>query len=98
MTLGQRIKSLRKQENITQERLAELLSVSPQAVSRWETDVAMPDISLLPALANLFRVSTDYILGMEDYQKNTVYRRSVVPLYSGGQEVLEEFALRKQLF
>lgn len=55
---------------MTQENLAELLSISPQAVSRWETDVAMPDISLLPPLANLFNVTTDFLLGMETYQKD----------------------------
>ena len=45
MTFGQKIKSLRREANMTQENLAELLSISPQAISRWETDVAMPDIS-----------------------------------------------------
>jgi len=43
MTFGQTIKSLRREANMTQENLTELLSISPQAVSRWETDVAMPD-------------------------------------------------------
>lgn len=55
---------------MTQENLAELLSISPQAVSRWETDAAMPDISLLPPLANLFGVTTDHLLGMDTYQKD----------------------------
>ena len=70
MTFGKTIKSLRREANMTQENLAELLSISPQAVSRWETDVAMPDISLLPPLANLFHVTTDHLLGMETYQKD----------------------------
>ena len=70
MTFGQTIKTLRREANMTQENLAELLSISPQAISRWETDVAMPDISLLPPLANLFNVTTDYLLGMETYQKD----------------------------
>ena len=70
MTFGQTIKSLRREANMTQENLAELLSISPQAVSRWETDVAMPDISLLPPLANLFGVTTDHLLGMDTYQKD----------------------------
>ncbi len=70
MTFGQTIKSLRREANMTQESLAELLSISPQAISRWETDVAMPDISLLPPLANLFNVTTDHLLGMETYQKD----------------------------
>lgn len=55
---------------MTQEHLAELLAISPQAISRWETDSAMPDISLLPPLANLFNVTTDYLLGMDTYQKD----------------------------
>ena len=70
MSFGQTIKKLRRNADMTQEQLAELLSISPQAVSRWETDVAMPDISLLPPLANLFDVTTDFLLGMDTYQKD----------------------------
>lgn len=70
MSFGQRIKALRREANMTQEQLAELLSISPQAVSRWETDMAMPDISLLPPLANLFSVTTDHLLGMDTYQRD----------------------------
>lgn len=70
MTFGQIIKKLRHDAEMTQEQLAELVSISPQAVSRWETDAAMPDISLLPPLANLFHVTTDYLLGMDTYQKD----------------------------
>ncbi len=68
MTFGQTMKKLRKDAGMTQEKLAELLSISQQAVSRWETEVAMPDISLLPPLATLFNVTTDYLLGMDTYQ------------------------------
>ncbi|MBR5523640.1 MAG: helix-turn-helix transcriptional regulator [Clostridia bacterium] len=70
MTFGKIIKDLRQNNNLTQEKLAELLNISPQAVSRWETGAAMPDISLLPPLSNLFSVTTDYLLGMETYQKD----------------------------
>ena len=70
MDFGRRIKKLRLDAGMTQERLAELLSISPQAVSRWETDCAMPDISLLPPLANLFSTTTDFLLGMETYEKD----------------------------
>ena len=70
MTFGHIIKNLRTKNNMTQERLAELLNISPQAVSRWETGAAMPDISLLPPLANLFGVTTDYLLSMDTYQKD----------------------------
>lgn len=70
MSFGKTIKKLRHDADMTQEKLAELLSISPQAVSRWETDIAMPDISLLPPLANLFGVTTDYLLGMDKYQSD----------------------------
>lgn len=70
MTFGKTIKDLRIKNNMTQEKLAELLNISPQAVSRWETNCAMPDISLLPPLANLFNVTTDYLLGMDTYKKD----------------------------
>ncbi len=70
MTFGETIKDLRRNANMTQEKLAEILEVSPQAVSRWETDLSRPDISMLPPLANLFSVTVDHLLGMEDYQKN----------------------------
>ena len=40
MTFGQTIKSLRREANMTQENLAELLSISPQAISRWETEIS----------------------------------------------------------
>ena len=65
MTFGQIIKKLRREADMTQEMLAELLSVSAQAVSRWENDSAMPDIALLVPLANLFHVTTDYLLGVD---------------------------------
>lgn len=70
MTFGVIIKELRQKNNMTQEKLAELLNISPQAVSRWETGAAMPDISLIPPLANLFGVTTDFLLGMDTYQKD----------------------------
>ncbi len=69
MTFGQIIKDLRHKSNMTQEQLAEILSISGQAVSRWENDNAMPDISILPAIANLFDVSCDYLLGVDISRK-----------------------------
>ena len=65
MSFGETIRTLRKKTDYTQETLAELLGISPQAVSRWECDTAMPDLSLLPRLAYLFGVSTDTLLGVE---------------------------------
>lgn len=60
---GNIIKDLRKQRNLTQEEIAEILSISCQAISKWETNTSYPDISLLPIIADYFGVSIDYLLG-----------------------------------
>lgn len=64
MAFGKIIKKLRRSREMTQEELAELLSVSPQAVSRWENDVAMPDISMIPIICNIFEITSDELLGI----------------------------------
>ncbi|MDU4868108.1 helix-turn-helix domain-containing protein [Lancefieldella parvula] len=61
-TLGRRIARLRLAKTATQERLANELNVSPQAVSKWENDINYPDISLLPDLARFLGVSVDELL------------------------------------
>lgn len=61
-TLGRRIARLRLAKAATQERLAREVSVSPQAVSKWENDINYPDISLLPQLAQFLGVSIDELL------------------------------------
>ena len=62
MPFGKIIKKLRLGANMTQEQLAEMLAISPQAISRWENGAAMPDISLLPMLSNIFGVTSDELL------------------------------------
>lgn len=57
--MGEKIKALRKQKNISQEVLAQVLGVSFQAVSKWETGTCMPDVTMIPAIAGFFEVSTD---------------------------------------
>ncbi len=57
--IGQKIKSLRKQKNISQEVFANYLGVSFQAVSKWENGNTMPDVTIIPAIASFFGVSTD---------------------------------------
>ncbi len=65
MSVGTTIKKLRRDRNITQEQLAELLGVSTNAVSQWECDKTAPDISHLPVLANIFEVSADVLLEID---------------------------------
>ncbi|MBQ5666935.1 MAG: helix-turn-helix transcriptional regulator [Oscillospiraceae bacterium] len=61
-TLGKRISENRKAKNIKQEELAEILLVSPQAVSKWENNISCPDISLLPKLSEILGISVDELL------------------------------------
>ena len=61
-TIGKRIAEARKAKNINQNELAEILCVSPQAVSKWENDISCPDISLLPGLAKTLGISVDELL------------------------------------
>jgi len=70
MSIGTNIKKLRRERDITQEQLAELLHLTPSAISQWETDRVLPDISYLPTLANIFRVSADVILGIDVESKD----------------------------
>ena len=68
MTIGQTIKLYRKEKNLTQSELAELIGVSTQAISKWETDSGMPDISQLIPLARVLEISTDNLLGYTDLE------------------------------
>ena len=65
MKIGETIKRLRKQKDMTQEQLAAYLNISPQAVSRWEINSTMPDITFIPVLANIFNVTSDILLGID---------------------------------
>jgi transcriptional regulator with XRE-family HTH domain len=62
MSLGKKIQELRKQNNLSQEQLAEKLLVSRQAVSKWELDQSVPDTDKVILLSDLFEISTDYLL------------------------------------
>ena len=59
MTLGERIQQLRKTEGLSQEQLADVLDVSRQAVSKWETDQSAPEIEKILAMSKHFGISTD---------------------------------------
>ena len=65
----EKFKSLRKVRNLTQDQIADIFHVSPQAVSRWETGITYPDIELLPSLADFFNVTVDDLLGIDIKKK-----------------------------
>ena len=75
-TLGKRITQNRRRLNMTQDKLAEQLGVTAQAVSKWENDLSCPDITMLPKLADIFDISTDALLGIPP--KNQVFEAEII--------------------
>ena len=69
MELGKKIRQLRFKAQLTQEQLADKLGIGPQSVSKWENAVAMPDITTLPLLAEIFGVSIDELFDLNDEQR-----------------------------
>ena len=69
MNIAKNIADLRKKKGITQEQLALELNISPQAVSKWETNTSLPDTQMLPLIAEYFEVSIDYLY----YGKEIIY-------------------------
>lgn len=63
--LSENIKKCRTLKNLTQEDVAEYLNITPQSVSKWERGDCYPDITFLPALANIFETSIDMLIGMD---------------------------------
>lgn len=72
MTIGEKIYTLRTKCGMTQEQLAEKIGVSRQAISKWESDVSVPEINKLKALANLFQVTLDEMMGEKPLGENVV--------------------------
>ncbi len=74
-----RISELRKKNNMTQQELGDYLSVSYQTVSKWETGVVLPDVTMLPGLSRCFGVSVDALLGLvplpQDYRPSDSGRK-----------------------
>lgn len=66
MTIGERIYELRRQRYVSQEELADIMQVSRQSVSKWETDQSYPELDKIAKLAKYFDVSTDYLITGEE--------------------------------
>lgn len=63
--LSENLKKYRLMKNLTQEDIADYLGITAQSVSKWERDECYPDITFLPALANIFETSVDLLIGMD---------------------------------
>lgn len=81
MTIGNNIKRLRQNKGVSQEQLGDVLGISGQAVSKWENESALPDILILPNLAEYFGISIDELMG---YKLNALtYKEKFVKLMLG---------------
>lgn len=91
--VGKKIAKLRKNNNMTQFEFADRLGISFQAVSNWERGNSMPDISKLPEIAELFRVSIDEILGKNNSFLNEVTKGEKVKLTDFSENDIKETAV-----
>ncbi len=97
--IGERIREFRKAAGISQEKLAEQLGVSSQAVSKWETCAAMPDLTMLVPLSNLLGVTTDRLLGTDEIRQRELNDQwfSLMREYGEGSEECIEHERRALL-
>ena len=82
-----RLKHLREEKHISQQKLAIDLNVSQASISKYEKGLAEPDITMLCSLADYFRVSVDYLVGKEKFQENILE----FPLDDREQTLLRNF-------
>ncbi len=71
MTFGEKLQSLRKSKGMSQEQLAEQITVSRQAISKWELGESNPDLDNIIQISNIFNVTTDYLLKDEQQESST---------------------------
>lgn len=98
MTIGEKIKYLRKKQGITQEKLAGYLNIAAQSVSKWENNIALPDISMVVPLAHFFGITTDELFDLESKNKESVlrdYEEKAAKLQNRGR-VREELELWRE--
>jgi transcriptional regulator with XRE-family HTH domain len=80
-SIGKNIRKLRKERNLTQEELAELLNITSQAISKWENETGMPDISQIIPLASVFGVSTDLLFGISSTNEQNDVEKIIEDLH-----------------
>lgn len=86
-TFGKKLHSLMKDNKITQQELAEKLNVRRGSVSNWVTDRRMPDSDTIVDLANIFNVTTDYLLGNDKNIKDSTNSKDLI--FDNAQDALK---------
>lgn len=92
--LPENLKKYRILKHLTQEEVAEYLHITPQSVSKWERGESYPDITLLPALANIFETSIDLLMGMDTIRaeetRYNIHRKAIAYQRSGDYDSAEK--------
>ena len=96
MTLGQKLKEIRKKFGLSQEQLAEIINVSRQAITKWETDAGLPDTENLKELSRIFEISINYLLDNNNelpllVMKKKLDKDNYKNKISSYEEVLKEY-------
>ena len=81
MRLSDYIKDYRKNNNLSQTDLANLLYVSKQAISKWENDKALPDVTMYPTLSKLLKVSVDELMGLKQNKQKINKKKLIFILF-----------------
>ena len=92
--LPENLKKYRVLKDLTQEDVAEYLGITPQSVSKWECGESYPDITFLPALANIFETSVDLLIGMDTIRaeetRYNIHKKAVEYQRSGDYDLAEK--------
>ena len=98
MTLGEKIREARRRCGLSQEQLAEKMSVSRSAIAKWETDKGLPDVGNLKILARLLSVSVDRLLDESDEGDESVIREpyTLIAYGAGCKKVKKDRAVREK--
>ncbi|MBO5280594.1 MAG: helix-turn-helix transcriptional regulator [Clostridia bacterium] len=98
INISRNIANLRKRKGITQEQLAGALNISPQAISKWETNTSFPDAQTIPLIAAYFEVSIDYLFYGKEYTYNDIYNNVWDKVASHDQQSKEAYNEALTLF
>ena len=98
MTLGEKLSKLRKEYNYTQEQLADILGVSRQSISKWESDIAYPETDKLIKMGKLFECSMDYLLNEDITEKKGLQPTETESIWDKLKKQLHERKSEKMIF
>lgn len=98
MTLGEKLSKLRKENNYTQEQLADILNVSRQSISKWESDIAYPETDKLIKIGKLFECSMDYLLNDDVTEKHSTQPTEKENIWGVLKKQLHERKSEKTVF